>query len=91
MKRNKAIAHKILHLIEEHDVDGAGLFRSELLAHFAEQNKQLSFEACLALVEYHLELLVSANFLRFFEEPENRDMDNFGLTWAGHDELEKAN
>ncbi|WPO32079.1 hypothetical protein REH59_10665 [Pseudomonas sp. BO3-4] len=90
MKRNKSIATRLLEYIEEYDVEGAGLFRVQLQQIFYdEHHRQYSGEGSVNLVEYHLDLLVSANFVKLIEEPSGREHDIFTLTWSGHDHLEK--
>lgn len=87
MFRNKLLAKEILELIVSEDGGGGGLYREEIEGVFAE--KYPDHEPGRAdAVTYHLHILETANLVKLTKDSEDRNQDNFEMTWAGHDFLE---
>jgi hypothetical protein len=87
MQRNDALAKELLEIIVSEDNSGGGLYRSEIHAIFLERypNAAAGHEDA---INYHLHLLETGGFLKAsYDEEVDMDLDNFEVTWAGHDFL----
>lgn len=92
MLRQKELAIQLLSILEEHDSEGAGLYRSDLMESLETEPKAKA-DAQLErwnIVDYHLRLLATAGFIVFTPSDVKGDTatDNFELTWSGHDYLD---
>ncbi|WP_263226503.1 DUF2513 domain-containing protein [Pseudomonas alabamensis] len=92
MFRQKELAVKLLSLIEEHDIEGAGLDRSEIMAWLKLDAKAKDAEQLdhWNTVDYHLRLLATAGFIVYTPSKliGDTETDNFELTWSGHEYLD---
>ncbi|MBA6092840.1 hypothetical protein H4C81_28930 [Pseudomonas monteilii] len=86
MQRNKELALELLATIVSEDHGGGGLYREEIQAVLDEKYPDHE-EGRRDAVDYHLHLLETAGFLKFTQN--GKDDDNYEVTWAGHDYLEK--
>ena len=91
MRRNKNWAVKLLSFIEAHDLEGIGLTRFELRKMFANDKESSGMDTfeIFNVVDYHLSLLESANFVMLKKDEEDKEADDFMLTWSGHDQIER--
>ncbi|WP_277964609.1 hypothetical protein [Pseudomonas sp. RIT-To-2] len=89
MKRNKFFAKEILEFIVREDELGGGLYRSEILAVFAETYPNQNPAGLYDALSYHLNLLLSAGFVTVTSS--DHDEENVQITWAGHDYIEASN
>ena len=92
MERSEEFAVSLLGYIERNDHDGVGLYRSELRKLFEDDpgSKDVSEDQKWVVADYHLRLLESAGFVTRDPDSEGKnDLDNYELTWAGHEYFEK--
>lgn len=91
MERNTGWATSLLEYIEQRDHEGIGLYRDELRHLFEDDQGTHGVETneLWVVVDYHLRLLETAGFItKEADEDGKIGLDNFELTWAGHEYLE---
>ncbi|AIN57784.1 hypothetical protein O165_005505 [Pseudomonas soli] len=82
------LAKELLEIIVTEDNGGNGLYRSEIHAVFAERYPHTA-PVHVDAVNYHLHILDTAGLVKAtYDEDVNLDLDNFEMTWAGHDLLD---
>lgn len=87
MKRDKQLAKEILEIIATEDNSGEGLDRCGILAVLIERYPSVG-AAYEAELNYHLHLLHTGGFLKATFDEDEFELDNFEMTWTGHDLLE---
>lgn len=89
MKRDKQLAKEILEIIAAEDNSGEGLDRCGIQAVFVERYRSVG-AAYEAELNYHLHLLQTGGFLKVTQDQDDFELDNFELTWSGHDLIEAS-
>lgn len=88
MRRDKVFAVHLLNLVVENDSEGAGLTRKEIrsLSEPSRSSYGTDLSSHWNMVDYHLDILGAGGYiLRKPDEEGNYEIDDFLMTWAGHD------